>query len=81
MPKGIKNQIADILGRVGRIEVGLLTADAELSGLGLDSVAMVEVIFAIEETFDISIPYASDTAPVTFGSLVGLVPDLVKDRP
>jgi acyl carrier protein len=81
MPKGIKNQIADILGRVGRIEVGLLTADAELSGLGLDSVAMVEVIFAIEETFDISIPYASDTAPVTFGSLVGLVTDLVKDRP
>ena len=43
-------------------EQALLTADdvmdtASLRDLGIDSLGVVEVIFAIEEEFDISIPF------------------------
>lgn len=43
-------------------EQALLTADdvtdtASLQDLGIDSLGVVEVIFAIEEEFDISVPF------------------------
>ena len=39
-----------------------LTPDTRLADLALDSLAMVELIFALEETFDIEVPFnANDT--------------------
>ncbi|WP_340109544.1 acyl carrier protein [Pikeienuella sp. HZG-20] len=39
---------------LGSDEVGL---DASPESLGLDSLALVEIVFAIEEAFDISVPF------------------------
>lgn len=38
-----------------------LGADTRLEALGLDSIALVEVIFGLEEQFDISIPFNANT--------------------
>ena len=53
-----------VLDRIKNIlaEQALLTADdvmdtASLQDLGIDSLGVVEVIFAIEEEFDISVPF------------------------
>ena len=48
--------------------------------LGLDSLALVEVVFGIEEAFDISVPYnANDPAESQFDlSNVGAIVDAVK---
>ena len=46
-----------------QIDFSEVDTDSTLDSLGIDSVAVVEIIFAIEEEFDIVIPYnANDTS-------------------
>ena len=78
MPSGIEAQVAGILARIGRIDTGLLMRETDLAGLGLDSVTMVEAIFALEEAFDIEVPYATAPGPVSFGTLVDQIAGLVQ---
>ncbi|PQM61065.1 MAG: phosphopantetheine-binding protein [Rhodobacteraceae bacterium] len=57
-----------------------------LESLGIDSVGVVEVIFTIEEEFDINIPYnANETLSKRLDfsnvlSIVELVSELVRDN-
>ena len=59
---------------------------SSLDSLGIDSVGVVEVIFAIEEEFDINIPYnANETLSKRLDfsnvlSIVDLVSELVRDN-
>lgn len=80
MQTPIEAEIAGILARIGRIAPEGLTRDADLAGLGLQSIQMVEAIFAIEEHFDISVPYGSAPGSLTFGALVDQVAGLVEAR-
>ncbi len=60
-----------------------LRAEMTLEELGLDSLGLVEVIFAIEERFDITVPFnANETAQEQFditsvGAIVRAVEKLV----
>lgn len=78
MPNGIEAQVAGILAQVGRIDAAILTRDTDLAGLGLDSIVMVEAIFALEEALDIDVPYGSGTRPLSFGALVDQIAGLVR---
>lgn len=49
--------IIQIIAEKALLEAGDLTTDTRLDALALDSLAMVELIFALEETFDISVPF------------------------
>ena len=55
-----------------------------LEDLGIDSLALVEIIFSIEETFNITIPFnANDPTNSTFdisnvNSIINTVEDLIK---
>ena len=80
MPNAIEARVAEILAGIGRIDAELLTRDTDLAGLGLDSIVMVEAIFALEEEFDIEVPYAAAPGPVSFGALVDQIAGLVRVR-
>lgn len=60
-----------------------VTADLGLADLGVDSLGLVEAIFAIEEEFDISVPFnanepaASDFDVSSVGAIVAAVEGLV----
>lgn len=51
-----------ILARQALLDPAELSPSASLEDLGLDSLALVEVIFALEETFDISVPFNPQAA-------------------
>ncbi len=60
----VSNDRNAILGRLqslapGRIAVDpiTLTADAKLSEIGIDSFALIELVFLAEEEFNIKIPF------------------------
>lgn len=86
MPDAIEARVIAILARQARLEAGLLHAGTTLEELSFDSMALVEVIFALEEEFDISVPFnanrpedsASDMANVA--SIVRRVEMLVAER-
>jgi acyl carrier protein len=63
-----------------------VTEDMTLADLGIDSLGVVESIFAIEEEFDLAVPFnandpkASDFDISSVGSIVRAVEDLVARR-
>ena len=57
MGTDVKTRVIEIIAEQAVLEPSDVTMDSTLEGLGIDSLGLVESIFAIEETFDISIPF------------------------
>lgn len=53
----IKDRIIRIIAEQAVLEPSDVTMDSTLEDLGIDSLGLVESIFAIEEEFDITIPF------------------------
>ena len=65
----IKDQVIAIIAEQAMIEPTDIQMDQTLEDIGIDSLGLVESIFAIEETFDISVPfYANDPKASEFDS-------------
>jgi len=76
MPDPIARKVLGIIAEQAMIEVADIDRDAPLAALGIDSLGLVEAVFAIEEAFDIAIPFnASERAPEGFdtASVSGLI--------
>ena len=52
-----KDTVIAILAEQAMLEPSDVALDNTLDDLGIDSMALVETIFAIEEAFDISVPF------------------------
>ncbi|MBY6134198.1 acyl carrier protein [Leisingera sp. XS_AS12] len=52
-----QDKVIEIIAEQAVLEPSDVTLDSTLSDLGIDSLGLVECIFAIEEEFDISIPF------------------------
>ena len=82
----ISQTIIEIVAEQAMLEPEDITLDSTLAELDMDSLAMVEVIFALEEKFGISIPFnANDPQDSDFdissvASIVAAVEGLVKEQ-
>jgi acyl carrier protein len=56
MSEEINSVVLDILARHTQLDRGKVNLDTRLNSVGVDSLMMVEIIFDLEERFDISIP-------------------------
>lgn len=67
MSDPVAETVRRILAEQAMIPVEAVGLDASPAELGLDSLGLVEAIFAIEEAFDISVPFnANDTGANRF---------------
>lgn len=67
MSASIKDRVIEIVAEQAVLEVSDISMDASLEDLGIDSLGLVESIFAIEESFDISVPFnANDPSESDF---------------
>ena len=53
----VEKKVIEIIAELAILEVEDVSLDSSLDSLGIDSLGLVESIFAIEETFDIQIPF------------------------
>jgi len=53
----IKDKVIEIIAEQAVLEPSDVTMESTLEDLGIDSLGLVESIFAIEEAFDISVPF------------------------
>ncbi|WP_104017322.1 acyl carrier protein [Roseovarius nitratireducens] len=53
----IQDRVIEIIAEQAVLEPADVTLDSTLEDLGIDSLGLVESIFAIEEAFDISVPF------------------------
>ncbi|MBC8412374.1 MAG: hypothetical protein ISR96_00170 [Nitrospira sp.] len=56
MDDSVSHDVLDIMAKHAEAEKGSITPDTSMEMTGLDSLKMVELIFDLEERFDISIP-------------------------
>ncbi|WP_323782435.1 acyl carrier protein [Thalassovita sp.] len=52
-----KDKVIGIIAEQAVLEPSDVTMDSTLEDLGIDSLGLVESIFAIEEAFDITVPF------------------------
>ena len=57
MSGNVKENVIGIIAEQAVLEPSDIAMDQSLEDLGIDSMALVEAIFAIEETFDIQVPF------------------------
>ena len=53
----VKDRVIRIIAEQAVMDVAEVTPEKTLEDLGIDSLGLVESIFAIEEAFDISVPF------------------------
>lgn len=72
---GVADRVRAIIALTFMLHIDQVQPDVRLADLGLDSLMLVETIFALEEAFDISMPFnANDHAQNRFDlSTVGAV--------
>jgi len=57
MSDSVQNKVIAIIAEQAMLEIGDVSPEATLEDLGIDSLGLVESIFAIEEAFDIQVPF------------------------
>ena len=55
--ENIEEKVLELVGKQAGIDLKQISLDRKFEDLNLDSVAIVELVFSLEETFDISIPF------------------------
>lgn len=75
MSDSVGDKVRAIIAEKAVLDIDDVTPQATLDELGIDSLGLVEAIFAIEETFDITVPFnANDPQDRSFDvSSVGAV--------
>ncbi|WP_299725887.1 acyl carrier protein [uncultured Tateyamaria sp.] len=82
----VQDKVIEIIAEQAVLEPGDVTLDSTLEDLGIDSLGLVESIFAIEEEFDISIPFnANDPSESDFdissvASIIKGIETLIADQ-
>ncbi len=86
MTDSITTRIREIIAEQAMLEPDQVTDDSTPSDLGIDSLGLVESIFALEEEFDISIPFnanepeKSDFDISNMGTIIAAVRRLVAEK-
>ena len=55
--ENIEEKVLELVGKQTGIDPKQIPLDRKFEDLNLDSVAIVELVFSLEEAFDISIPF------------------------
>ena len=65
--ESVRDRVVAILAEQAVLEPTAVRPDATLADLGIDSLGLVETVFAIEEAFDIQVPFnANDPTDSAF---------------
>ncbi len=73
---GVSEQVIAILAEQAVLDPSDIAPDQSLADLGIDSLGLVESIFAIEEAFDISVPFnanAPDAGEFDISSVAAII--------
>lgn len=86
MTQDVKTRIRALIAEQAMLEPEQITDDATPESLGIDSLGLVESIFAIEEEFDITVPFnANEPEKSEFdisnmGTIIAAVEKLVAEK-
>jgi acyl carrier protein len=86
----VAREVIEVIAKQAKVEPGKVARETELADLNLESLDSIELIFALEEKFNIEIPFnanEANSAGISFstaGNVIDAVAKLVdeqKERP
>ena len=86
MSRSTTDRVIAIIAEQAMLDPSDVTPDSTMEDLGIDSLGLVESIFAIEEEFDIAVPFnanepqASDFDISSVAAIVKGIDTLVKEQ-
>lgn len=86
MAESVKHTVVRIIAEQAVLDVGDVKMESTLEDLGIDSLGLVESIFAIEEAFDIQVPFNANNPQdsgfdiSSVGAIVKAVEGLIADQ-
>ncbi len=86
MAESVKDKVIAIIAEQAVLEPSDVKDEASLEDLGIDSLGLVESIFAIEEAFDISVPFnanepeKSDFDVSSISAIIAAVESLIAEQ-
>ena len=72
----IRGKVIEIIADQAIVEISDVNEESTLEGLGIDSLGLVESIFAIEEAFDRQVPFNAnqpDESPFDLSSVATII--------
>ena len=84
--RGVRARVMAIIAEQAMLDTDELSEGSTLEEIGIDSLGVVESIFAIEEAFDVQVPFnanepqASEFDVSSVGAIVAAVERLVAER-
>jgi acyl carrier protein len=78
---GIESDVLDIISKQAKVERATLSRRTSLAELNIQSLDLVEIIFALEDKFDLEVPYnANDpkSAGVSFANVGDVIDGIAK---
>lgn len=79
----VESDVFDIIAEQTNVDRSQLNRDARLDDLEIESLDVVEIVFAIEEKFDVHVPYNANDKELQFetvGDVVDAVSKLVEEE-
>lgn len=82
----VTSGVVEIIAKQAKVEPDSLTRETDLSDLGIESFDTIEIVFALEEKFDIEVPFNANTedksamAFTKVGDVVDAIQKIVDER-
>lgn len=86
MSDSVRSRVAQIIAEQAMVDASEIKDETTMEDLGLDSLSLVEIVFGIEEAFDITVPYnanepdESDFELSNFAVIAGAVENLIAKK-
>jgi acyl carrier protein len=71
-------EVKQIIAKQARVPVDKLTADTRLEDIGIESIDVIEIVFALEEKFGVTLPFNANESAVSEFETIGKVANAVK---
>ena len=74
----VLNAVREVIAKQARVPIEELTADTKLADIGIESLDVIEIVFALEEKFNVSLPFNANESAATEFETIGKVADALK---
>jgi acyl carrier protein len=71
-------EVKQIIAKQARVPIDQLTVDTRLETLGIESIDVIEIVFALEEKFGVTLPFNANESAVSEFETIGKVAEAVK---
>jgi acyl carrier protein len=82
----LANEVIEVIAKQAKVDASKVSRDTELADLNLESLDSIELVFALEEKFNIEIPFnanETNSAGISFttaGNVIDAVAQLVREQ-